>query len=105
MAQRKGGLGSRSPRSASDALADRTVNLLSASPRSSGKPPHSRNVYLYPDAYEALRLLSFQTRRSQHSLLMEGLARVFEAHGVEVPASLREAKGDGEQPDLLSADE
>ena len=93
MAPRKGGLGSRASKSGSGSVVERTLSLLptdDAPEAASGKPKHSRNVYMHTDTYEALRLLAFQEKVSQHALIMEGLARVFQAHGVEVPESIRE---------------
>ena len=92
MAPRKGGLGSRASKSDSASVVDRTLSLLPSDDTpaaASDKAKHSRNVYLHTDAYEALRLLAFRENVSQHSLIMEGLARVFQAHGVEVPESIR----------------
>lgn len=93
MANRKGGLGSRASKSDSPSVVDRTLSLLpddDGADKTDGKPKHSRNIYLQTDAYEALRLMAFQEKVSQHALIMEGLARMFEAHGVEVPESIRQ---------------
>ncbi len=50
-----------------------------------GKPatgkPVALSVRLDTDRYEQLRTLAFNTRRSQHSLLLEGVDLVLAKHG------------------------
>jgi hypothetical protein len=42
---------------------------------------HTVTLRLSSDAYEVLRELSYVTRRTKSSLLLEGLNTVFRAHG------------------------
>ena len=42
-----------------------------------------QTLYLPEAVHEQLRILAFQERRKQHDLLMEGLDRVFKAHGLK----------------------
>ncbi|MEO1144096.1 MAG: ribbon-helix-helix domain-containing protein [Cyanobacteria bacterium J06638_22] len=47
------------------------------------RPIKQQTVYLPLDVYEQLRRLAFEERVKMHSLLMEGLDRVFRDRGLQ----------------------
>ncbi len=47
-----------------------------------GRPkPKTLTLRLPPEVHDQLRELAFQSRRSQHDLLLEGISLLFERHG------------------------
>lgn len=76
--------------------------ILSESPRPPSEPPPApaaavtrrpikqQTVYLPLPVYEQLRRLAFEERIKMHSLLMEGLDRVFRDRGLPALEELRE---------------
>jgi len=63
-------------------------------PRRPARPGKRQvSVYLPIPVHEYLRRLAFESRRSQHSILMEGLDRVLREHGTSVEQL--EKKGTG----------
>jgi hypothetical protein len=71
----------RKPKSLSDAMTKKAV----AAPPEPVTPTNGGNrtvtLRLPPIVHDQLREMAFTSRRSQHSLLMEGLNLLFERHG------------------------
>ena len=66
------------------ATAKRTIN---------NRPIKQQTVYLPIPVYEQLRRLAFDEREKMHSLIMEGLDRVFRDRGLRSLAELERESG------------
>ena len=71
----------KKPLALAEAMAKKPVTAPTAPTETSTGEVKTLTLRLSPIAHDQLRELAFTTRRSQHSLLLEGLNLIFEQHG------------------------
>ena len=89
-----------SPLAKALATQEKTSAASEPSPAKSPARPRKRqvSVYLPIPVHERLRLMAFESRRSMHSILMEGLDKILREHGTSVQELIDEDQRQGENP-------
>jgi hypothetical protein len=71
----------RKPKSLADAMTKKAAAAAPEPAAHAGGDTRTLTLRLPPIVHDQLREIAYTSRRSQHSLLMEGLNLLFEQHG------------------------
>jgi hypothetical protein len=71
----------RKPKSLADAMTKKAAAAPPEPAAHAGGDTRTQTLRLPPIVHDQLREIAYTSRRSQHSLLMEGLNLLFEQHG------------------------